>query len=438
MPAPINYLMDVQSPIQAAVQGLQLGTGVQNIIAQREQAQAQAEQQRQMQTDLGALAANPNPTARDYAAVMAKYPQLSEQYKRTYDVMNAEQQQNKLSQATQVYAALQADQPEIAQQLLNEQATAARNSGLEEDAKAAETMAKLVELNPATAKTTMGLGVTAILGPEKFSETFKTILPEAAGVMGKVGAQQILPDGTIIQSTDKGPRVFAATGEELKGEQAAAGIRKAQAYGIEIEKLKTAGREAGKLETGAELGFEAASAKEAGKLAAQLKLKPEVESAVARAINAAKAMAEQAGAQRSNQNALNVYETAMSGIIKSFDDTWTGPILGRLPAVTSNQQIAQGAVAAMAPVLKQIFRTAGEGTFTDNDQRLLLEMVPTRKDNPDARKAKIDNIDAIVKAKLGTSEPPTTPTTTPTPTQTRPSAPSPAQRSYLRFAAPGP
>jgi hypothetical protein len=57
----------------------------------------------------------------------------------------------------------------------------------------------------------------------------------------------------------------------------------------------------------------------------------------------------------------------------------------------------------MAPVLKQLFRSSGEGTFTDKDQDLLMEMLPTRKDKPEARAAKLANIDAIVRAKLGMS-----------------------------------
>jgi hypothetical protein len=55
----------------------------------------------------------------------------------------------------------------------------------------------------------------------------------------------------------------------------------------------------------------------------------------------------------------------------------------------------------MAPVLKQLFRAAGEGVFTDKDQELLIQMIPTRETNPEARKAMLDNIDAIVRAKLG-------------------------------------
>jgi hypothetical protein len=98
-----------------------------------------------------------------------------------------------------------------------------------------------------------------------------------------------------------------------------------------------------------------------------------------------------------------MYDTAMNGLTESLGETTTGPVAGWLPAITSNQQVADGAVAAMAPVLKQLFRSSGEGAFTDKDQELLIEMIPTRKDNPEARVAKIKNIDAIVRAKLSST-----------------------------------
>jgi hypothetical protein len=98
------------------------------------------------------------------------------------------------------------------------------------------------------------------------------------------------------------------------------------------------------------------------------------------------------------------YATYQAGI-KSLEDamagTSTGPLVGRIPAMTAGQQIAEGAEATMAPVLKELFRSAGEGTFTDADQALLMRMLPTRQDHPESRKAKIQMIDEIVKAKLG-------------------------------------
>lgn len=104
--------------------------------------------------------------------------------------------------------------------------------------------------------------------------------------------------------------------------------------------------------------------------------------------------------RRQDAAALNLYETASEGLQEALAGTATGPVSGRLPAVTSEAQIAEGAVAAMAPILKSLFRTAGEGTFTDKDQELLTSMLPTRTDSPKAIQAKLDNVDRIVKAKL--------------------------------------
>lgn len=102
-----------------------------------------------------------------------------------------------------------------------------------------------------------------------------------------------------------------------------------------------------------------------------------------------------------NSQTLKMFNVAMNNLEASMSATETGPIAGMVPAFTAEQQTAEGAVAAMAPILKGLFRTAGEGTFTDKDQELLLKMVPTRTDTPESRQAKINNIRSIVDAKLG-------------------------------------
>lgn len=99
--------------------------------------------------------------------------------------------------------------------------------------------------------------------------------------------------------------------------------------------------------------------------------------------------------------AFNVYEQALTGLKGGLAGASTGPVVGRLPAVTANQQKAQGGVAAMLPALKGIFRSAGEGTFTDKDQEMLEGMIPTRQDLPEVRDFKLKTIDDIVRAKLG-------------------------------------
>ena len=175
---PIDYSVDVKSPFEQSMGGFNAGLGMrENINKVKQQEQALAMQQ-QLQTDLAGLAKNPNAAASDYASMMVKYPQLSEHFKRGWDTLNGEQQRNKLSTASQVYAAVNSGKTDIAVGLLNEQAAALRNSGKEQEAKAAETMAKFIEMDPVSAKTTTGLLLSSLMGPEKFAETFTKLETE--------------------------------------------------------------------------------------------------------------------------------------------------------------------------------------------------------------------------------------------------------------------
>ena len=175
---PMDYRIQVQNPFEGAIQGVQAGVNLAGIMDKQAEQQRQLELQRQMQTDLGGLATkvkDGTAGAQDFAATVVKYPQLSEHFKRGFDMMSTDQQQARLGQATQVYAALNANKSEIAQQLLAEQEAAARNSGNEKDAQAASTLSKLIEMSPETARTSTGLMLSSILGPDKFATTFSTL-----------------------------------------------------------------------------------------------------------------------------------------------------------------------------------------------------------------------------------------------------------------------
>ena len=134
-----------------------------------------------------------------------------------------------------------------------------------------------------------------------------------------------------------------------------------------------------------------------------IETKPIIAGAEAEARAGAESKQKVADTARKNATAANVYETGMNNLLSALGDTTTGPIAGRIPAMTANAQIAEGAGAAMTPVLKQMFREAGEGVFTDKDQEMLNAMLPNRKDHPEAAKAKIKMIDDVVRAKLGVS-----------------------------------
>jgi hypothetical protein len=164
---------NIPSPNDSFMKGVQNGAALQQLQAQRQQQAAAQQQAQQMNSDLAAL--SQNPTSEAIGKMSIKYPHLSEQFKRSFDILDPVQKQARLSQAGQVYAALHSGAPDVAQRLLKEQAAAARNSGLEQEAKEAETMASLIEAHPEFAKTSAGLMISAAMGPEKFASTFKTL-----------------------------------------------------------------------------------------------------------------------------------------------------------------------------------------------------------------------------------------------------------------------
>lgn len=186
MVAPIDYSINVQSPFEAALGGFKLGATVAEMQASREAAQAEAALKKQQQeaaaaaqTELRNLFSNPNPTATDFARVSALLPKdMSESVRKSWDMLSADQQKNRLSQSGQVYSALNAGSPEVATRLLSEQATAYRNAGNERYAKAAETYIELIKMNPAAAKTNIGLMISEIPGGDKVISSVATLQGE--------------------------------------------------------------------------------------------------------------------------------------------------------------------------------------------------------------------------------------------------------------------
>lgn len=150
-------------------------------------------------------------------------------------------------------------------------------------------------------------------------------------------------------------------------------------------------------------------ATEGAKLRQQFRLKPKIAEAVALAQGRANLVGEQNQEARSNEKALNVYEVAFTSLADALGGTITGPGVGLMPAITSNAQMAEGAVAMVLPTLKSVFRESGEGTFTEGDQKLLTDMVPTRNDSKETIKFKLEAIDSIIRTKLGSATAPVAP-----------------------------
>lgn len=138
-----------------------------------------------------------------------------------------------------------------------------------------------------------------------------------------------------------------------------------------------------------------------GRLGVESEIKPRLEASIEQATSDVKTSAEAALQAKRHKKAFDAYSAGVGNLAKSLGATTTVPGMSFIPALTSDAQIAEGAVSSMAPILKDIFREAGEGTFTKDDQAVLLNMLPGRGTLPAARDAQLKNIDVIVRAKLG-------------------------------------
>ena len=101
------------------------------------------------------------------------------------------------------------------------------------------------------------------------------------------------------------------------------------------------------------------------------------------------------------EQAYAAYQAGIGKMFEAFGAANTGSLMGLLPALTSGDLTFEGLQDVMLQPLKSIFRGKGEGTFTDDDAKQLLRMLPTRRDTEESARAKIDAADMIIRAKLG-------------------------------------
>ncbi len=176
---PIDYsgAFAPESPAQAMIAGFKDGVGIRGVEDQRAQAQRAMEQQRQMQADLADLSQNMTPEK--IGRISIKYPQLSEHFKRSYDMLAPEIQQGKLKTSIPVYAAMNAGRGDLASKMLRDHAAAMTNSGQEDEARGTIAMADLIEQHPETAKFTIGMTLASAMGPEKWAANLATLGAEA-------------------------------------------------------------------------------------------------------------------------------------------------------------------------------------------------------------------------------------------------------------------
>lgn len=166
---PINYMLDVQNPVQTAVTGLTQGMQIGQFVQAKEQAEREAIQKQQMQQELSVFASKPNKTHDDYASIMAKYPALAEDFKRSYDVLDSGKQQATFKTASRIYAATASKRFDLAKSILETEAAGYENSGDKETAGYLRQMATMAETDPEGLQTLTGLTL-ASTNPGQFKD----------------------------------------------------------------------------------------------------------------------------------------------------------------------------------------------------------------------------------------------------------------------------
>lgn len=190
MVQPINYQLNVQSPFEAALSGFKIGATIADVAAQRQQQEAELARRQSLQTQVNALMQNPNPTARDFTNVAMLLPKAeADSMRANWDTLSKDRQENELRFSGQVMSAFSAKQPQIGIQLLRERATAERNAGRADQAKAYETWAQLAEVSPQSAQTTIGIMLGLVPGGDKaLTSSIQALKAPAEIRQGEAGA----------------------------------------------------------------------------------------------------------------------------------------------------------------------------------------------------------------------------------------------------------
>lgn len=259
----------------------------------------------------------------------------------------------------------------------------------------------------------MAQKLLAITSPQDYLAYQKTSGSTAQNLQ-KTGAWLVKnEDGTVSVVTgvfDKNTGGLTTASSKIPGGKLVSALGETGDEQSNRKVMETAGQEAAKLGVQLKISPEIAGAIATEKTIAEIKtktaLEPSLNTAIDTAKNAAKTIAKASADKKSNAIAWDVYNTGITTLQESLKNTVTGPLTGFIPAITESQQIADGAIALMAPLLKNVFRKAGEGTFTKDDQEILMAMLPTRRDKPAARIAKIKAVNSVVRATLG--QPPDT------------------------------
>lgn len=240
---------------------------------------------------------------------------------------------------------------------------------------------------------------------------------------GSSGARQIVSQGMVIKDSNGnmfysnpvtsnqpgGAQTATMTpvvpGTTFSGQvagivQNSTGVTPGESIGLRGQ--QTSAEEAARLAYEAQRAAEAARGQNTGDMGLTGgPSKADVASDVSTATSKAERDAAQAARLVKAKQVYTPFGTQLTALRDAFKGTGTGPLVGQFSGYTSSSQKALAARDIMSPMLKQVVRDSGEGTFAKNDQDQIDAMMPKETDLPEVVDYKIGLLDTFVRGKLG-------------------------------------
>ena len=205
MPAPIDY-MKAFPQIDIAgrfARGFEIGAGIRQ-IQEQEQAKQQAEQR--LQSYRGELeSAFTQGTPQAFSRLMTLFPEHQAAIKPQFDQLSKDRQAGEIAAALPVASALLSNNPKVAKDLIDARIKATPEG---QDSSGLQALSALVDADPQTARNYALMGLSQVMAPDKFAETFGklaeagraeamapiTMRKESAEVIGKEISNKFAPD----------------------------------------------------------------------------------------------------------------------------------------------------------------------------------------------------------------------------------------------------
>lgn len=226
----VDYNIDVKNPFISALEGFQTAQKMQAMRAQSEQIQAAQQRKAEMQAALGQFAARDR-TPEEYQRLMQLFPEIADQVKISLQSLNDQQKENKINQLLPVYAALRSGNVEQSKKLLDENIAAARNSGMENEAKMMEQIKSNLDLGPEGVK---GAEISAsIFLNAADPERFKTV-NEAMKLQGEERRMEQMQPGELKKQ--KADLIKSGVESGLKEKEALKVEAETRKLGLDMQK----------------------------------------------------------------------------------------------------------------------------------------------------------------------------------------------------------